>query len=407
MVAVTLAAASAGLSVAIISLTKVLLVLTALVALLAGRKKSVEAGSSIAGLWTPRVVVVILLAFAASLLWTSAPLDHALGALGKYGKLLVIPAMLLLIRSPKEAAWALASFAGAQAFLLLSSWFLYFQMPVPWATSNMAKTSYAVFSSYLDQGIMSAVIAAIFWHLKSIAPNRTLFYAAIGLSLVALGNVFVVFWGRTGHLVGVAMISMAIFWALPKRYRLLSLLVPPLIFAVAFFSFDKVAQRFSSVQTEVSAYSVKPEAVTSSGVRLSFWKTSVEAIGQHPLAGTGLGSWAREYNRIDRVRDPAHVDLGVGSNPHQEFLLWGVQLGVVGVLLLFAFLLAVVQDLRKTPTPVARAGISVVAGLVLSCLLNSSLYDAYIGDFFCLALSVLLAYGITAPRQAYDGAITS
>ena len=241
---------------------------------------------------------------------------------------------------------------------------------------------------------MSAVVTAIFWHLKALAPNRPLFYAAVVLSLLALGNVFVVFTGRTGHLVGIAMMSLAILWELPRRYRFASLLLPPLLFLLVFFSFDKVAQRFLAIKTDVSTYSAGIGAATSADNRLDFWRGSAEAILQKPLAGTGVGSWATEYNRIERLKHPTHKDLGIGGNPHQEFLLWGVQLGVGGVVLLLAFLGAAMVDLLKMATPVARAGQSVLAALVVSCLFNSSLYDAYIGDFFCLSLGVLLAYGI-------------
>ena len=389
----SLAAASAGLSVVIISLSKILLVITALVVLLRG-KPLTEEDASWQRMWTPRAVLAIVFVFALSLLWTSAPMDQALGAMGKYGKFLVIPALLVLIRTHREATWALAAFLGGQAFLLISSWLLYFHLPVVWATSNMAKDYYAVFSSNLDQGIMSAVVAALFWHLRTLAPNRTLFYFSIAMSLLALGNVFFLFIGRTGHLVGVAMISMAIFWALPRRYRLATILVPPLLLLVAIFSFDKVAQRFSFTKTEISQYSAGVGAATSTDNRLDFWKGSAEAIVAKPLAGTGVGSWATTYNRIQQLRYPTHKDLTVGGNPHQEFLLWGVQLGVGGIMLLLALLGAVMLDLLKMDPPVARAGQSVLAALVVSCLFNSSLYDAYIGDFFCLSLGVLLAYGI-------------
>lgn len=400
---VCLAAASVGLSMAIISISKVLLVLAVLPALLWGRRLAAD-GAPLQKLWAPLLATVIVFVFAFSLLWTSAPLDQALGALGKYGKLLVIPALLVLIRTRREAFYALAFFLGAQIFLLISSWLLYFQVPVPWATSNMAVSMHAVFSSYLDQGIMSAVLAAVFWHLRVLAPNRALFYTAIALSLLALVNVFIVFIGRTGYLVGMAMVSLAIFWALPRRYRLVSLLVPPLLFMLAFFSSDKIAQRLSVIKSEVSAYSVKPEFETSSGVRLSLWKTSIEAIAEKPLMGSGAGSWVTEYNRIERLKNPAHQDLGAKShgNPHQEFLLWGVQLGVGGIFLLLAFLGGVMRDLLKMDRPVARAGQSVLLALAVSCLFNSSLYDAYIGDFFCVSLGILLAYGFHT-RDALRG----
>lgn len=388
-----MAAASAGLSVVIISLSKVLLVITALVVLLRG-KRTTQENTTWQRMWTPRAVLAIVFVFALSLLWTSAPMDQALRALGKYGKFLVIPALLVLIRTHREATLALVAFLGAQTFLLISSWLLYFHMPLVWATSNMALDRYAVFSTYLDQGIMSAVVAAIFWHLKALAPNRPLFYAAVVMSMLALGNVFVVFVGRTGHLVGVVMISMAIFWSLPRRYRFATVLVPPALLFLAIFSFENVAQRFLHTKAEISAYSAGVGAATSADNRLDFWRGSAEAILQKPLAGTGVGSWTTEYNRIQSFKYPAHKSIGVGGNPHQEFLLWGVQLGVGGIFLLVAFLSAVILDLLKMDRSVARAGQSVLAALAVSCLFNSSLYDAYIGDFFCLSLGVLLAYGI-------------
>ena len=400
----SLAAASAGLSVVIISLSKILLVFTALVVLLRGKQVTAEEASW-QNMWTPRLILVILFAFAGSLLWTSAPMAQALGAVGKYGKFIAVPALLVLLRTRREASFALAAFVGAQAFLMISAWLLYFHVPVVWATSNMAKTSYAVFSSYLDQGIMSAVVAALFWHLKALAPNRPLFYAAIVMSLLALGSVFIVFTGRTGQLVGLAMVSLVIFWALPRRYRLASLVVPPLIFVLAFFSFDQVRQRFSAAETEVSAYATKPESKTSSGIRLYVWQASLEVIAKNPLMGTGVGSWVTEYNRLEHLKPPSHQRLIIG-NPHQEFLLWGVQLGVGGTILLLAFLAGIMLDFQKMDRPVARAGQSVLLALAVSCLFNSSLYDAYIGDFFCVSLGVLLAYGFHG-REVSRGSVAA
>ena len=134
---VCLAAASAGLSLVIISISKVLLVIAVLPVLLWGKRPVVD-GLQLQKMWAPLLATVIVFAFATSLLWTVAPMDLALGALGKYGKFLVIPALLVLIRTRQEACYALACFLGAQAFLLMSSWLLYFHVPLVWATSNMA-----------------------------------------------------------------------------------------------------------------------------------------------------------------------------------------------------------------------------------------------------------------------------
>jgi O-antigen ligase len=85
---------------------------------------------------------------------------------------------------------------------------------------------------------------------------------------------------------------------------------------------------------------------------------------------------------------------GLTSNPHQEFLLWGVELGIGGTLLLLLLIGSLVRDAMTFQAPVMRATISVVAVMVVACLFNSSLYDALIGDFFCITLGLLLALGV-------------
>ena len=93
---------------------------------------------------------------------------------------------------------------------------------------------------------------------------------------------------------------------------------------------------------------------------------------------------------------------GASSNPHQEFLLWGVELGVGGILLLILLVAALIRDSWRFPRPVRQATLSVVAVMVVACFFNSSLYDALIGDFFCVTLGLLLALGV---RGNASGAI--
>lgn len=411
MLVVGAAGLAAGLSLALISLTKVLLLLTCLLVLLwaAWRRVSAQSGggptsTSVAALWSPRAVLLLLLALSASLFWTIAPMPEALGAMGKYGKLLVVPALLVLVRSPREAQWALGAFLVGQAFLLLSSWTLYFQLPVPWATSRMATTGYSVFSSYLDQGIMSAVMGGVFWHMRHVWSGRAVYALLVTMSLLAFAAVFLIFEGRSGQLAGILILSWCVWVALPPRYRLLALCVPPVIFALAFMSFPKMQHRFTAAATEVTAYLQQapdaPQAQTSAGLRLGWWRTSVQAMAEKPWLGSGVGSWTFTYDRLESAKNPAHIPITQASNPHQEFLLWGVQLGVGGIVLLLAFLAGTAADFYKMAPPVARAGGSVLAAFVVGGMFNASLWDAYIGDFFCLTLGVLLAYGAQGMRSA-------
>lgn len=375
-----------------ISISKLLLIVVGASVLIFSRRCSTSV-RILNGMSTPIAVLLVLAAFALSLFWTVAPQADALGSWVKYGKLLMVVLLVILIRDRREALYALGSFAAAQTFLLASSWMLFAKLPVPWATSHMALTEYAVFSSYLDQGIISSVFAALCWHLRDLVPGRFGKKLAIFLAFAGFSNVFFILMGRTAHLVSIALISIAIMWELPKKYRALILMLPFVIAAGLFFTSDKIRDRMTLVQTEVSSYSAQKTANTSSGIRLDLWNTAVQAIGEHPLTGSGVGSWSTQFNRLQHEKNPAHVDIDGNGNPHQEYLLWGVQLGVPGILLFMALLVALWRDTLKLPRPYAHATQSTLVALTVACLFNSSLYDAQIGDFFCILLGLLLALG--------------
>ncbi len=392
---------SVGLSMAIISAAKLLLMLCALFVLSNALFRSPHAlveFKALAIRFTPVAVLTTLTAFALSLLWTIAPEGDAWGSLAKYGKLIVIVLLVTLIRSRREALCALGWFVLAQLFLVGSSWALFLHLPVPWASSNMAIKEFAVFSSYLDQGIMGAVLAAVCWHLRGLVPGRFGKQIAIGVALLAISNVLFVLSGRSGHVVAIAMLSLAIMWRLPKRFRALVVLLPFALALVLFFSSDKVRDRLTTVKNEVQSYSAQQKSVTSSGIRLELWLKAVGIVFDHPLAGLGVGSWSTEYNRLEHAKDPAHMPIDGNGNPHQEYLQWGVQLGLPGIGLLLALFAAVFRDTLGMEPAVARATQSALAALMVACLFNSSLYDALIGDFFCVTLGLLLALG--AYREA-------
>lgn len=389
-----MAAASVGLSMAIISIGKLLLLMSGLATLLSARQTD-EMESRLSGTWTPIAVLVAIFAFALSLIWTVAPQADALGSVAKYGKLIGIVLLMLLIRDRREAMYALSAFVVAQLFLLGSSWMLFAHLPVPWATSSMASTEYAVFSTYISQGIISAVFAAICWHLRFLAPGKFGRHIAIGVALLALGNVFFVLNGRSGHAVGIALLSIAVMWELPKKYRSFVVLLPFLLAFALFFSSTKVRDRLTLIQTDLQSYSSQTEPTTSSGIRLNFWNRAIQIIGLRPLTGSGVGSWSVEYNRLQREQNSAHKDIDGGGNPHQEYLLWGVQLGIPGILIFLGLLLSVLRDSIRMEKQYARATQSALLALAVACLFNATIYDALIGQFFCISIGLLLALGLS------------
>ena len=391
------AALSVGLPVVFIGAAKFTLLVGALI-VLALESQTKHRPSALSGQWLPIAILTALAAMALSMLWTSASSGQAAHALAKHAKLIVIPILVAMIRSRREALTALALFAAGQLLLLGGTYLLVLGVPLPWLPTRTPNRIYALFSTYLDQSIMTAVFAALCWHLRHLIDRPVVRWLPALVAIMALLCVFFVFQGRTGHLVAIAMVSLAIMWELPRRWRLLAVLSPVLVLAALNASSDRIQTRFSLLQQEVHAFTTDGVINSSSGLRLNLWHRATQAITERPWVGSGVGSWPVEFNRLEKQHG-ADPSVDVGANPHQEYLLWGVELGALGLLLLAAIFGAAWRDGRYAQRDVRRAQHSVLIALGVAALFNCALYDALIGDFFCVSLGILIALGRHTPAH--------
>ncbi len=393
-VVVCFLALSVSLPIAWISLGKVMLFAVALALFVAGmvRRRRDEALNK---LLSTQLLLLILILFALSFFWTNADQGTALMAFVKHGKLLTILLLASLIRTPRDARAALMAFAVGQLALLVGSWTLVAGLPYRYVHVYFGRG--VVFSSYLDQSIIFATSAAVLWHLQPF--NLWPRWLAGLFGVAALISVFLVLIGRTAYFVAIAMMALAAMWALPLKFRRVTLLGVPVITLAAFLAGPThIQQRVSLIYSDIQNYSTKADISTSSGWRLNAWHRSVQAVAENPLTGHGVGAWTNTVKRLEGKSATAVFGPGLSSNPHQEFLLWGVELGVGGSVLLLLFLLALARDFTQFSEPVYRAGVSVVVALGVACLFNSTLYDGLIGDYFCVILGILLGLGLRAER---------
>lgn len=395
---ICLVAVSVSLPMAWISLAKVLLFVFCLPYLIANYQRR---DSVLTTLWTPRIVLIILGAFAASLLWTVVDQGFALLTLVKHAKLLEIVLLMSLVRSAHEARVGVTAFAAGQAFVLFNSWLLATGVQLPWVSNSAAQ--HVVFAtSYLDQSIMFAATAAVLWHLR-MAGLWPRWLAGL-LAIAALLNVFVLLPGRTGYIVAMVVISLAAMWAMPRRLRLPILIIAPLlVLSGAYFGSQQVRQGLSRILHESANYAQRADVTSSSGWRLNAWHRSIQAVQEKPLTGHGVGSWTPTVKRLEGASATQTFGSGNSSNPHQEYLLWGVELGMGGSLLLLLLLAGILRDAQHFSPSIRQATLSVLAVTAVACLFNSSLYDALMGDFLCVSLGLLMALGLqdtTCPETA-------
>lgn len=330
-----------------------------------------------------------------SLLWTSADLETACQSLVKHGKLVFMLIPAVLIRNPAEARTALQVFAAGQIILLSSSWLVFFGVPLPWVIYTGGKN--AVFSTYLDQSMILATSAAVFWHLRNtgIWPRALAWLCVVA----AVANVMFLLEGRTGYVLVVGLAGLAFAWACPPRWRKPLYGLTAVLVLVSVGLAYLYAQRAPDPHDPQARTFIEPGRTLSSDAwRLNAWRRSLQAIEQTPVLGTGVGSWKSAIQPFVEAHFEENFGTSPISNPHQEYLLWMVEFGALGCIALLASLLLAARDARHFDPEVARALWSLLAACAVAGMFNSVLYDDSIGDFFCIGAGLLLALGMHGPK---------
>ena len=137
---------------------------------------------------------------------------------------------------------------------------------------------------------------------------------------------------------------------------------------------------------------------TSSGERLEFWKKSLEFISQAPVIGHGTGTI-----RIAVMRSPPWGRLA----PPASFLpirtirrfAVGIQLGVVGIAVLWAMWIAHLMLFRGGGLA-AWVGLVVVVQNIVGSLFNSHLFDFTQGWVYVIGVGV--AEGIAMMDRKHE-----
>jgi O-antigen ligase len=337
-----------------------------------------------------KIILLVVFSFCVSLAWTPVDVDFAYMALAKHAKLLTIIFVVVLIQSTAEARIAVAVFGLGQLFLLIFTLLLAWGVHLPWESKFRGDN--VVFSSYLDQSTMLASCAAIFWYLRHRFALPSWVGAAIAFTLLA--SALFLLEGRTAYIIAIVSFSVAFMWHLPKRWRLTAIITIPLVVSLGLYFFaPPVKERVDHIVLGARAYASPNPVYTSEGWRLNAWHRSLQAVQDSPVIGHGVGSWALSVRPYEGDSYAKRFGGGNSSNPHQEMMLWGVELGLWGVTLFVALFVALVLDSRRFSETESHVTLSMIAALGIACMFNSMLYDALIGDYFCVALGLCMALG--------------
>jgi hypothetical protein len=314
----------------------------------------------------------------AGMTWASVSWPDRYYGFDSFEKLLAIPLLLAQFQRSGRGHHVLAGFLISASILLVVSWLAAF-----WILPPKPHKDIGVFvKDRITQGTEFALCVLFLLELASHAWRRGRRYAALAacaLAGVFCLNVVLVTLSRTA-LVTVPVL-LVIFGARHLRPRQLAafLLGILAVGAVAAALSPHLRDRVGQIPIEIATFDPRGHD-TSAGARIEFWRTSLDIMGNAPLLGHGTGSITAEFS--EAVGRPSNA-----TNPHNQMLTVGIQLGLLGILILIAMWVAHLR-LFLAPGIAAGMGLAVVAENVIGSLFNSQLFDFTQGWVYVVGVGV-------------------
>ena len=395
-------AISVSLGVALVSLSKALLLLAFLalftqrlwlarqrLMVLGRRDASARANSMPARFETQWIIFAALIWIALSVLWSEAPQSVWGTALLRYARLLVLPLVIYCLNDREDVMMVLRALVITQFTIVVLSCLLWLGVPLALHNPVYPMNFGLVINGHLEQPIMSTLMLVVLWHFKaSLFPRVKPIWIHIACALT-VANVLFVMTGRTGF---IAMI-VAVTWMLVKhssaslKHKIAWVLLTPIVLSMTLGVISpRFYARITDAVHDVELYTEGNDA-TSQGYRLDYWHQSIKSIAQAPLIGHGVGSWRQEYIRL------GGNEPNPPSNPHQQFLLWWVESGLVGLAFMGLIFVALWRDSRLLEEPAQGAMQATWAITLMVSLFNCPFYGAGMGEFFLIIFACLLALG--------------
>jgi O-antigen ligase len=304
-----------------------------------------------------------------------APRSDAFSMLKKYRELLFIPLFIPFLTIEQYRRWVWLAFMIASLITLLGSQLLNLNLVC------ITPLCLPYFKSSITHSIFIGFFAFFVLH-KAFDSRGYLQILYLAILAACLHNLFFVSIGRTGQLIFISLLILFAVQRLSKKNVLLTILVMAIALA-GFIGFSDKAERiktgFATAQARLYDQS---QGEQSMSYRFTFWQYSAQLIAEKPLFGQGTGNFTQSYQRLSGQ---------AANNPHNEFLLITVQLGIFGLLFYLGFLASQYYCAAALLKPDQWLAQGLLLTLVITSLFNSPLLDHTEGHWFSMMIALCFA----------------
>ncbi|MBF0190011.1 MAG: O-antigen ligase family protein [Magnetococcales bacterium] len=236
----------------------------------------------------------------------------------------------------------------------------------------------------------------------------------VGVALAGLGMQYILYFspGRSGYVLLMVLLFVFAAQVTPRRYLLPVFAAVGAVLVVVLSTSATIQQRLDAAVLDYRLMQDKSHE-NSIGARYDYFVNGLALIREKPVAGGGTGSVLVRYTRLQQSRvaqeglqppvAPGAVRASTTqptSNLHNQYLEFGVQVGLMGVMALVWVWVAQWQASCKQDGFFRDLSQGFVVLFAVGCLINSMLMDFTERYFFTYFTVVLFANTVEAKEAS-------
>ncbi len=328
--------------------------------------------------------VLLFLLGVVGMAWADVTWHERWGGLDGFVRLLVIPLLMAQFRRSDGGHRVLIGFLIACVAVLIAS-----VIVTIWPNIGRGQGGNlgVPVKSYILQSAEFTMCAAVLFDLAVAKARLRLWKASAALGVLALAFLGDIFFITTGRTALVIIPVLAVLYGIRHSgWKGVFAAVAVLLVgaAIVWSASPYLRERVTSTITETARYE-QGNDITSSGLRLDFWSKSIGFIKSAPLFGHGTGSIPDQFRR--GAAGQVGVRGAVSANPHNQTFAVGIQLGLVGMAVLWAMWICQAMFFWRNGS-LAWIGLVVVTANIVGSLFNSFIFDFTEGWLYVIGVGV-------------------
>lgn len=368
------------------ALTNIFGILMLLAWLLAGGFR--QRYQSIQGNWLAFSTAGLVFLFCVGSVYSTSSNDDVLFQLHKYAKLLIIIPAITLFQDEEMRDRALAAFIAAMlVVLLLSLTSVIWPLPFVKGTAGGASGNHFVFRDHIAQNLMMSFFVLVMLVQSYYAEKLSKRIMLLVIGLLSTIDILFFVLGRTGY-VSLALNFLVFFFICLKhtKERLITGAIALTIMLLTVAFSDGFNSRINKAAEELKVHTTS--ASSSVGQRVEFMRKTFDLMREKPIFGYGTGSHQKEYCRVGQTPEWC---TGLALHPHNQFLSFGLQFGVIGILAYLVFIGTCIRQSLHQSAQFRILGMGMVATLIVDSMFHAPLFLISEAAFFILLLPLFLA----------------